>query len=295
MPLISFFHEPRERGRTYGLIRIAFGITSLLWLLSLHPLLSFFYGADGLCPLSSGDSLPFSLFQLWDSPVAVTVVWWCAVFNALLVTTGLGVRGAVIFQYLFLSTFFLTPCRPDNYGDQVFVSLSFLMIFFPSRDPLSLDAKIFGKREEFSPWLRRVMMITLSTLYFVPVLARLGGDHWWEGTAAWFVLANPADSRVWTWLAKDPEALPRWGSYLITYLWLDYEALFPFLIWVKKLRNPLVIVGLVFHLALGLVLDLGLVPLQMAVLFLACLDDDASKGLTGFFSSKQTGECFTQQ
>lgn len=290
MSLIRILHEPKGGGLTYGLVRIVFGITSIAWLLSLYPLLSFFYGDQGVCSLGGEPRFPFSLFQVWGSPTAVQVIWWVAVVNSLLVIAGLGIRLSMILQYLFLSTFFLTPCRPDNYGDQIFVSLSFLMIFFPSRDPLSLDAMIFGKREEFSPWLRRVMMITLATLYLVPILARLGGEHWWGGTAAWIALADPASSRVWQWIAKDPEGFPRWFSYLITYLSLAYEVGFPFLIWVKRLRIPLVITGLVLHLMSGLVLDLGLIPLQMAVLLIACLDDDALKGLARIFSSKLAGE-----
>jgi hypothetical protein len=69
--------------------------------------------------------------------------------------------------------------------------------------------------------------------------------------------------------------VPTWGYAVITYASLAYEGLFPFLIWVKRLRLPMVAIGIVFHIVMGSVLDLGLFPLQMIVVLIGCLDDDS--------------------
>ncbi len=272
--LNRFFHEPRETGRAYRRLRIAYGLTALISLGALRPLLNSFFGTESYCPLP-GDGwlfwsakLQFSFFNLWGSAAAVKTVWWLAVANSLAVLFGLGIRQVLrsflILEHLFLSTFFLSGCHPGNFGDQIFVSLSFLMMFLPLKSEKGL----------YSPWLRKTLILYLGTLYLVPVLARIPGAHWWDGTASWMALADPMNSRIWRSLVKDPEVLPAWGYYGMTYASLAFEGLFPFLIWIRRLRTSLVAAGILFHAAMGALMDLGLFPLQMGVLLIACLDDE---------------------
>lgn len=269
-----FFHEPLETGRAYRRLRIAYGLTALISLWALCPLLDSFFGDGSYCPLPGDGRLfwsakfQFSFFNLWGSAAAVRTIWWLAVANSLAVGLGLGIppvlRFFLVLEHLFLSTFFLSGCHPGNFGDQIFVSLSFLMMFLPLKPEKGL----------YSPWLRKTLILYLGTLYLIPVLARIPGAHWWDGTASWMALADPMNSRIWSWLMKDSEAIPAWGYYAMTYASLAFEGLFPFLIWIKRFRTPLVAAGLLFHAAMGALLDLGLFPLQMAVLLIACLDDD---------------------
>jgi hypothetical protein len=250
--LTRFFHEPKTDGRAYGLLRIVFGLVAVLSLLAVRPFLDVFYGSGAVCPQD------FPAFL--GSPWAVRAVWGLGIIAALLMTAGVLVRVVSVPVYLVLAFFFLTPCRPDNYGDQILVSTAFLMMFCPS-----------GKKD-VSPWLHKTFRLFVGTLYLVPVLIRLGGEKWWDGTAAWSALADPSTSRVWEALSRDPWLLPVWAYAAITYVSLAFEALFPFLIWVKRLRTPLVVAGLVFHAGMGILLDLGLFPLQMAVVLVGCLD-----------------------
>ncbi|HSA59060.1 MAG TPA: HTTM domain-containing protein [bacterium] len=265
MPVTRFFHERPTDGRAYGFLRIAFGLVAVLSLLTVRPLLSLFYGSDAVCPSD------FPAFL--GSTGAVRAVWGIGIASALLMAAGAFVRAVSILTYLALAFFFLTPCRPDNYGDQILVATAFLMIFAPGRDPMSLDARWLGRRgADFSPWLHKTLRLFAGTLYLVPVLIRLGGAKWWDGTAAWAALADPSTSRVWQALSRDPWILPAWAYAAITYGSLAFEALFPFLVWVRRLRPFLVGAGIVFHLGMGVVLDLGLFPFQMAVVLIGCLD-----------------------
>ncbi|HEX5037274.1 MAG TPA: HTTM domain-containing protein [bacterium] len=251
MSLNTFFHEPRDGGRTYVWLRIAFGLTAVLWLLSLHPFLGFFYGAEGLCPPER-----FAL-PAW----AVTAAWWGTLAAVVFAAAGRFYCPSSVVQFLGIVFFFRTPCRPDNYGDQIFASLAFLMMFLP-RSP-----------GDASPWLHKTLRLYAGTLYLVPLLYRLGGAQWWDGTAAWTALADPSTSRVWLLLSRNPWSLPDWVYAAITYASLAFEGLFPFLIWIRRLRLPIVIAGVIFHVAMGSVLDLGLFPLQMIVVLIGCLDD----------------------
>lgn len=251
LSLNSFFHEPKEEGRSYAYLRIAFGLTAVLWLISLHPFLDLFYGSSGLCPPE----------RFAFSATTVSVLWWVTLAACAAVVFGVAFRWPAVAAFLGVAYFFRTPCRPDNYGDQIFASLAFLMMFCP-RGP--------GR---VSPWLHKTLRLYAGTLYLVPLLYRLGGEQWWNGTAAWTAFADPSTSRVWLLLSRNPWVVPGWVYKAVTYGALSYEGSFPFLIWVRRLRLPMVILGILSHIGMGIVLDLGLFPLQMIVVLIGCLDD----------------------
>lgn len=237
---------------SYRLLRIAFGAVAVLSFLTVSPFRDLFYGSESLCP-----SEHFSF-----SPWVVTIIWWAGLVAAVCILFGRLYRVASVLVYLALLYFFRTPCRPDNYGDQIFAGLAFLALLAPAP----------GK--DGGPWLHRTLRLYAGTLYLIPLLHRFGGEQWWNGTAAWTALADPTTSRIWSSLSRDPWGIPTWVYFGITWGSMAFEGLFPFLIWVRRLRLPLVIAGLVFHAAMGLVLDLGLFPLQMAVVLIGCLGDD---------------------
>ncbi len=230
------------------LLRWSYTAVSLLYLWSIRPFLDLFYGPAAVCP-SPVTSLP-----------GVSSIWWLAAVNSLVLGYGKGIRVTTVVQFLCLAFFALSSCRATNYGDQIFASTAFLLMFLPSND-------------QDNPWLRRTLMLFLCTLYATPLVVRLHGHHWWDGTASWIALADPSISRVWRLLVdQDPQRLPAWWFYAMTYAALAYEGLFPVLIWFKKLRLPLVIAGLIFHAAMGMLLDLGMFPFEMAILLVACLE-----------------------
>lgn len=253
-------------GRAYVLLRFAFGLTAFLWLLSTHPFLDLFYGAEGLCPPE----------RFAFSPAIVTLIWWVGLAACLFTMFGWSARPALVLLFPCLLFFFKTPCRPDNYGDQIFVSLAFLMMFCPTgrRDGLCLPLRAVASdvpRE--AAWLHKTLRLYAGTIYLMPVIHRWDGDQWWNGTALWTILADPSTSRVWQLLSRDPWMIPTWAFTAVTYGSLAFESLFPFLVWVRRLRLPIVIFGLLFHIGMGALLDLGLFPLQMMVVLIGCLED----------------------
>jgi len=274
--LLHFFHGEPEPGVLYGVLRLFYGCISLLYLLSLLPLRHLFYGRESLCPL--GQSGQLSFFYLFDSPLAVNVLFGMALVNSVLVLFGYRLRIILVLQFLFLSSLFLSPCHADNYGDQIFVSTAFLLMFLPSTPAWPWQARRRAKEPYSSPWLRQTLRLFLCTLYVSSVLPRWYGVHWWDGSALWIALIDPLTSRLWSQLASQQANLPAWPFLIGTWGAIGFEALFPFLIWIKRLRTPLVIMGLLFHLGMGVLMDLGLFPLQMALLLVASLDEKPMRG-----------------
>src|SRR5262249_2147089 len=158
--------------------------------------------------------------------------WWLGIAAAAWAAFGKFARPALVILFPVVAFFFRTPCRPDNYGDQIFASLAFLMMFCPL------------KKGDASPWLHRTLRLYAGTFYLTPLFYRLGGVQWWNGTAAWTALADPSTSRVWQLLSRNPWGIPTWALFAITYGSLAYEGLFPILIWARRLRLPMVIIGI---------------------------------------------------
>jgi len=233
---------------SYRWLRLFFGAVAVLQLLTAFPFRDLFYGTEALCPAQT--------FILPTS--GVVALWVTGLAAAMCVIWGRFYRVASVILYLVLIYFFRTPCRPDNFGDHIFAGLAFLMMFacLPSG----------------SAWLHQTLRLYAGTLYLVPVLYRLGGEQWWNGTAVWTALADPTTSRIWESLSRDPWGIPTWLIYGATWGAMAFEGLFPFLIWVRRLRVPLVVTGVIFHAVMALVLDLGLFPLQMAAVLVGCLE-----------------------
>lgn len=100
--------------------------------------------------------------------------------------------------------------------------------------------------------------IQLALLYFFAALYKWTGIHWVNGEALYYVLSIREFSHplLQEWL------LPaNWLLKTGTWIGLGYQTLFPLLVWFRKTKKPLLIVGIGFHLfiAFGMGLpDFGL-------------------------------------
>lgn len=284
----NFFHQPKESGISYSTLRIIFAVNSILYLLISKPFLHVFYGAESICPVPSGawlywnDVGRFSFFRLFQTPAQVELIWYLALANSLLLLVGYQIRLTTIFQYLFISSFMLSFCFHTNYGDYVFSATSFLMMFLPSKDPWSLDW-YFAKRQtnaraapalEFSPWLKKTLMIFLCVLYLASCLPRFAGGPWMTGSAAWIALIDPITSYIWSDVLAASKQVPPIIFYMFTYVAMVYEMLVPILIWSNRFRRYILFFGLFFHALLAICLDVGLFSFHMSLLLAACFKYD---------------------
>jgi predicted DCC family thiol-disulfide oxidoreductase YuxK len=106
----------------------------------------------------------------------------------------------------------------------------------------------------------RLIQLHLALIYVTAGLAKLRGDAWWNGFAAWGVVASGEFRRLdLTWLAAFPLLLN-----LMTHAGLLLELVYPVLVWGRLLR-PLAIAGMVF-LHVGIDITLGLTEFGLAML-----------------------------
>ncbi len=261
---------------TLTLWRAAFGLTATVWLLSIGPDLGALYGEGGLAPSPNYAPWRIGLFQWWESDTAIAVVYLLSVVAAVAVTLGWGVRVAAPALFLGLLSFQLDNTAVLNAGDELLriwaAYLALYALLTPARCTGVPLGGAGGSPDTASPtappWLLRLVQVQLTIVYPFSVYAKLQGDTWWDGTAAYWALGLedferfPVPSFV---TGSEPVvALLTWGALLV-------EVLVPVLLWVPRTRRVAIVAGIVLHLSFDYALRVGFFGWAMTVGYLAFL------------------------
>ncbi len=246
---------------------------------------SLFYTDQGILPKALSLKVlpenyrPFAIFSFWPDS---WVPFVHATFVLLLLCLCLGIGNRLI---ALTASFLHLAFIHRNYGiafgaDQVGGIFLIYLSFTNCNQRLSvtsfLKQKIARAQEPMeSPQsdlltsiFYRMIQIQLCVIYAYSGMEKLKGQTWWDGTALWSVFANPQMViGNFLWLRHFP--------FLIVFLsfsTLLFEIYFPVLVWVKTLRKPALIVGLMFHLGIGFVMALWSFSLVMLAPYLLFLD-----------------------
>ena len=105
----------------------------------------------------------------------------------------------------------------------------------------------------------RLIQLHLTLIYANAGLAKLRGDAWWNGRAAWGLMSAAEFSPVdFSWVAAYPRLIEA-----ATHIGLLLELALPFLLWARPLRPLGLAVALVMHASIGLMLGLNEFSLAM--------------------------------
>lgn len=107
-----------------------------------------------------------------------------------------------------------------------------------------------------SDWLTsigyRLIQIQLCVIYAFSGFEKLKGTTWWDGTALWTVLANPQMVVMdFSWVRVIP-----WIVVAFAFSTILFEIYFPVLVWFRKCRTPLLMIGVSFHIGIAAVMAL---------------------------------------
>jgi len=259
-----------------GLFRISFGSVMFVFYLTRIPDLAFFYGDDGIMPLSHLNSLEFiawhpTVFTWLTGITAIHVAH--AVFCCALLTLALGLftRVSAITVY-FLHLMFLNRNMSVMFGVDTIGTFYFLYLCFANSGArYSLDAKWRKKANTrqgpFSHIAWRLMQLQVCVIYAYSGLEKLKGTRWWDGSALWDVLSI-GNMQRWdlSFVAHFPILLA--GAVYLLLLW---ELYFSALVWVPRLRLPMLAFGVFLHIGIFLFMNLpsfGFMMISMYLLFL---------------------------
>lgn len=147
-----------------------------------------------------------------------------------------------------------------NFGADVIGALFlFYMSFTQSCERLSVRNLITGKKnfqmsDTVSSMMIRMMQVQISAIYAYTGWEKLKGASWWDGTALWSVLANPQMTTMdFSFLRHFPWIIP-----VIGYVTIMFEIYFPAMVAWPRTRYLCLLLGVSFHLGIGVFM--GLMP-----------------------------------
>lgn len=233
--------------------------------------LELFFGAHGIMP---SDILPdimpmeyrFSLFRIFTDSVTLWIGNVVLLAGLLALAAGFHSRvAALIVWALHLS--FVHRNMSVAYGvDTISCFFLFYLLFADYRDDRNF--KSGDIRAILGSMSFRFCQIQVCIIYAFSGLKKLKGFTWWNGDAIWNSLAGPQLARWdFSWLAHFPYTLAG-----VAYLTLAWEIYFPALIWIKPLRIPMLLVGVILHLGIAIGLNLTFFASLMVLTYVFFLD-----------------------
>jgi hypothetical protein len=266
-----FWHTP-VRAERLGLMRWMLGLSLLVGELMLYlPNLADLYGPTSVTAGHLRDDYLLRNWRwtmLWfngDNMTLVHVVFalWLAATAAF--TVGFFTRTATAVTWLLTLTFFNRTVFLLDGGDALVMNGLLLLLLAPSGQALSLDAWWRRRRgrplpRTVPPWSVRVLQIQLCLLYFSAGVLKMAAypekpftGTWWEGTTVHYTI-NFVDRSRWAF-AQWPQ--PLWWTALLTYVSLFWEAAFPLLVLHRWTRRPALCFGVLFHLGIFALIEIG--------------------------------------
>ena len=150
-------------------------------------------------------------------------------------------------------------------GNLLLISLLFYLIFANEK-----------KKDLFQLKLNQLILlacqIQICFVYFFSGIWKLAGEEWLNGQALHYILHIEEFSHPWI---IDNLANKKWITIPSTYFSLSYLLLFPVLVWIKKIKKPLLLLGLVLHVCIGLMMGIWDFSLIMIASYMAFWDTTA--------------------
>lgn len=272
-----FWFRPVETS-TLGLFRIAYGLVLSLWTLTLMSDATSFFSEDGVLPEVSLAGWRWSLLELDDSRAAVLVLMAALLGAALCVMVGYRTRLATVVSFLLLVSLRWRNIWVMNGGDSLLRHMGFFLMLAPAGAALSVD-RWRSAREGFwthpprAPWALRLIQIQVSVVYLFTLWLKAQGERWNAGTAVSDSLRVQDLVRFeLPWFVTDSLLV----ANLLTFGTLAVELALAVLLWNRRARPYVVVLGVTLHLFIELTMSLGFFSVVMILGYLAFLPEDTA-------------------
>jgi hypothetical protein len=257
-----FFFEPMSP-LPIAVYRILLGLLVLAKQLLNLPDVITWYGQRGVLSFETArtvsggtgfnffDWLPHTNFMVW-------LVFGAACVFAVTLTIGFFTRTSAICLFFLLITLDHRNPLILNSGDTFLRIGTFYIIFSPAGKMLSLDW--WRRRNErkqqavYAPWAMRLIQLQLAFLYFYAFIWKVSGTMWLSGTAIYYT------SRLLEfWRFPVPYVFEHmWTIKIWSWSTLVIEFALGVLVWIKELRYPVLLAGVLLHLGIDYSMNIPL-------------------------------------
>lgn len=253
-----FWHAPAAR-TTVVRVRIAVGVTTLLWALSARADLGALYGPGAAPARRVGGIAGWSLLGGAPSSGHVRTLWVVLVLAAVLVTVGVGGRGARIVMAAALASFIRRQPPALNSGDLLVLIDAVYLCLLPA-----------GRARM---WPLRFLQLQVCVAYWAGVRLKLTGTTWHDGSAVAYALQIDDLARWHLPVGLTGQPLL---ANVLTWGALAVEVLFPILVWPRATRRWALAAGLALHVFIDVTIMVGFFGLAMATAYLAFTGGDGA-------------------
>lgn len=268
-----------ESTSTAAVVRIGGALVLLGWAATLGRDVLEFFGPEGILPRQP-DYRRTGLKGVWSvlgsapSSTVVIAVYAAMVVGALCLLVGFHSRLSALVVFVALLSFSRRTPVVFNSGDALLRVFSFYLVLVPGGAALSVDrwrrvrkdGGQFWEPPVRAVWPLRLMQLQLSVAYLAAAFAKTGGATWREGTAVLYAVRVGFIRRL-----PVPGALTHslLLSNVVSFSTLAIELSLGLLVWNRRLRARLLLLGVLFHLALDYAIRVGFFSYGMFVLYLA--------------------------
>jgi hypothetical protein len=258
-----FFFTPQSPV-PIALFRILYGICVSATVILLHSDWLEWFGVHGWIRLSTMNAVErgmrLNLFTVMPQDDRwIAAFFWIFLGFALLLTAGLWTRVSSVVVFLCVTSIQQRNLFITHGGDTFLRVAGFFLMFAPAGAAFSLDRLIRVRRgvegnavAPSAPWAQRMIQLELALVYFASFCWKLKGNTWLHGTALYYVIHLHSIARfpIPGWIQHP--AILKIGSWFTLLL----EFSLGVLIWIRRLRYPLLLIGVLFHLCLEYALNL---------------------------------------
>jgi Vitamin K-dependent gamma-carboxylase len=253
----KFFFAPQSP-TPIALFRILYGVCVSVTLILLHSDWLDWYGVHGWVSRATMKTIEpgirLNLFMLLPQDDRwIGGLYYILLSFAVLLTMGLWTRMSSVVVFLGLASLQQRNPFIGHGGDTFLRVAGFFLMFAPAGAALSLDRLIRrckkGERLEVAPtapWAQRMIQLELALVYIMSFCWKMKGHTWLNGSALYYVTHLSEIQRF---------PLPGWAQNSVvlklgSWSTLVLELALGVLIWVRRFRYPLLLLGLLFHLSL---------------------------------------------
>jgi hypothetical protein len=274
---------------TLVLLRVAMGVLTLGWTLSLSGDFLTFLGSDGITPKQPPYHDIVGPWHTWgllgfgflSGKGVVVTLFVLLVLASISLTVGFMTRLAAVIVFLGLLSFQRRDPLFFNSGDALLRDLAFFLMLAPSGAAFSVDRWLHA-RDRFwdmparAPWALRLIQVQVTILYLAAVWGKVRGINWNDGTAVSYAL------RIGDYVRLPVPSFVTDSLFVSNVLTLGTVALelaLAVLVWNRKLRPWVLLLGVSLHLGIDYSLRIGFYSYAIFASYLAFVPPERATGL----------------
>lgn len=263
----------RTSSQHYAVLRIAFGLAGLLYLVGFTPV-SMYWPVNSVAPQPGGG---IGLRAALQSAGYGTVAGWmlfvglAAAFACM--AAGVKSRWAVLACLLGTVAQKSWNVFPLTSAHDVLTATLFYLVWADTGATLSVDAWLARRRgtelaQTQYVWPLRLIRFQVALLYLNSGLWKLLAGAWQDGSAIYYATSQNIFHRF-------PWPIPEWADPILTagaYATLLWEISFPVLVLNRRTRTLALVTGVLVHVGIWLSIEVGAFSLMILCTYLAFLD-----------------------